>query len=384
MHSYPFLGENIQTELVVVGGGITGALVSHALVEKGYEVTLIDKRDIGQGSTSATTSMLQYEIDVPMYKLAGMIGEKEAVACYKAGVDSIRRLYALVQEQELDCGFEWKKSLYLAHNKSAADHLKKELRLREKYGFDVEWLDHQATRELYGAQSHGGILSGVGGSVDAYRFAQELIMKNVKRGMQVYDQTEAKSFDFDGKRVTITTDCGSKIACRKVILCTGFEATRQLKEKIAKLFYTYVTISEQDIELNEKLRQLLLWDTDDPYTYMRTTSDNRLLVGGADTSFRWPFFQQKYKEYKEKQLLKNLEHILPGIDFVPDYNWGGTFASTKDGLPYIGQSPEYDYALFVLGFGGNGITFSAQAMDIIIDLLEGKPNELARYYRFGR
>ena len=55
-----------KTEILVIGGGITGALISDALMDAGYEVTLIDRRDIGQGSTSATTSMLQYEIDEPL------------------------------------------------------------------------------------------------------------------------------------------------------------------------------------------------------------------------------------------------------------------------------------------------------------------------------
>jgi len=75
---------------------------------------------------------------------------------------------------------------------------------------------------------------------------------------------------------------------------------------------------------------------------------------------------------------------LPGINFIDDFNWGGTFGSTHDGLPYIGESPEYKNALFVLCFGGNGITFSVQAMHIIPDLLQQKENPLAYYYRFGR
>ena len=63
LYSYPSLQTNIDTEIVVIGGGITGALISHAHMKKGYNVVLLDKRDIGQGSSSATTSMLQYEID---------------------------------------------------------------------------------------------------------------------------------------------------------------------------------------------------------------------------------------------------------------------------------------------------------------------------------
>jgi glycine/D-amino acid oxidase-like deaminating enzyme len=81
---------------------------------------------------------------------------------------------------------------------------------------------------------------------------------------------------------------------------------------------------------------------------------------------------------------KKLSKIIPGIIFKEDFAWGGVFGSTKDGLPYIGKSPEYENALFVLGYGGNGIIFSVQAMNIIPDLLNGKKNHLSYLYRFGR
>ena len=74
LYSYPSLQKNINTQIAVVGAGITGALISHALLEEGYEVLLIDKRDIGQGSSSATTSMLQYEIDVPPCEIGQING----------------------------------------------------------------------------------------------------------------------------------------------------------------------------------------------------------------------------------------------------------------------------------------------------------------------
>ena len=108
LHTYPSLKENLQTEIVVVGGGITGALTSHALVEGGYKVILLDRRDIGHGSTAATSSMLQYEIDVPLYKLAEQIGEEPAATCYKAGIKAINELRQLVRDLNIDCGFEKK------------------------------------------------------------------------------------------------------------------------------------------------------------------------------------------------------------------------------------------------------------------------------------
>lgn len=384
LNSYPSLQQDSETELLVIGGGITGALISHALMEAGHEVLLIDKRDIAFGSSSATTSMLQYEVDVPLYELAEMIGEDGAVKCYRAGIEAIHQLRHLVKRTKIKCGFKMQKSLYVAHNGAAVAGLKKEFEIRNKHDLGVQWLDAKTLEKKYGIIAHGGILSEVAASVDAYQLAHALIQLNAKRGMKVYDQTDIDQIDTTGSTPKVVLKNGRIIKAQKIICCTGFESTELLKEKIADLFYTYATVSEQGIQLNKNVQNTLIWTTDDPYLYMRTTDDGRLLIGGEDSNFNFQFFQQKIKERKADKLKAKLSDLIPNVSFTEDFSWAGTFGSTKDGLPYIGESPEYKNTLFVLGFGGNGITFSIQGMDMIVDFLNGKEHELRTYYRFGR
>lgn len=384
LHSYPSLYENAETEILVLGGGITGALISHALMDAGYHVMLIDKRDIAMGSSSATTSMLQYEIDVPMYELSEMIGEAGAASCYKAGIEAIHKLRNLVKDTSIDCGFEMKESLFIAHSKKASGWLKEEFAIRDKYNLGVQWLDAQAVKQKYGLVSYGAILSEVAASVDAYKLAHGLIDLNAKRKMIVYDQTDIETIDTSGVRPRVILKSGYTVSAKKIICCTGFESTQLLKEKVADLFYTYATISEQNIELNKNIKNTLVWDTGDPYLYMRTTEDGRFLIGGEDSKFNFQLFQQRIKENKADKLKEKLEKLMPSVKFIEDFSWAGTFGSTKDGLPYIGKSDEYENTFFVLGFGGNGITFSVQGMEMILSFLEGKDHELTKYYRFGR
>ncbi len=384
LYSYPSLHSDTKTEILVIGGGITGALISHSLMEAGYKVMLIDRRDIAMGSSSATTCMLQYEIDVPMYQLSEMIGEEAAALCYKAGIDAILELKKLVKTNQIDCGFEMKESLYLAHSKEASIWLKKEFNIRQKHQLGVKWLSATAAKKEFGVKCHGAILSEVAASVDAYKLAHELIQLNVKRGMKVYDQTDIDKIDTSGPEPKVILKTGQTIEAKKIICCTGFESTKLLKEKVADLFYTYATVSEEGIQLNSSIKNTLIWDTGNPYIYMRTTDDGRLLVGGEDSSLNIPLFQQKLKERKADKLIKKVEKIIPGIEFIEDFSWAGTFGTTKDGLPYIGKSPEYENTFFVLGFGGNGITFSVQGMGMIVDMLKGKEHQLAKFYRFGR
>lgn len=385
LHSYPSLPDQHEAcEMVVVGGGITGALISHALMEKGYRVLLLDKRDIANGSTAATTSMLQYEIDVPLYQLIEMIGEEAAVQCYRCGIEAIRNLGILIQRHGFNCGFEQKQSLYIAHEQKHVSWLKTEFTKRNQYGLGVKWLNAAEIKKDYGIRCYGGILSEVAASVDAYRLAHELIAFNVSRGMKVYDQTVIKEVNRHEGQHQIVTDSGGMITCKKIVYCTGYEATEHLKEKTADVFYTYACVSEQGIEIPEKLHNTLVWDTGSPYLYMRTTNDRRLLVGGEDTISGHTFFQNRIKERKSVKLQKMLVKMMPDIHFVEDFSWAGSFGTTKDGLPYIGESPEHPDSIFVLGFGGNGITFSVQGMKLVTDLLEGKSNKLAHSYRFGR
>lgn len=384
--SYPSLyKEDESCEVLVVGGGITGALVSHALVEKGYRVILIDKRDIAMGSTAATTSLLQYEVDVPLYRLSEMIGEQQAVHCYRAGIEAIHQLHKLVKSIQLPCGFEMKQSLFVASEQKHLEWLKKEFEIRSKHQLGVRWIEKTELMQQYGIHAIGGICSEIAASVDAYQLTHQLIAYNVSRGMKVYDQTSITEFNLNSKKCSyLLTSTGCKVHYQRLVFCTGYEALHMLKEKIARLFYTYACVSEQHIPLPDALKNTLVWDTTSPYFYLRSTDDHRLVIGGEDTALNFPFFQQWIKERKALKLQKKVKQLIPGISFMEDFSWAGKFGSTKDGLPYIGKSPEFDKALFALGFGGNGITFSVQAMQIISDLLEGTENALARPYRFGR
>lgn len=102
--SYPSLKEDITCDIAVIGAGITGALISHSLNKAGFNTVVIDKRDVANGSTSATTSLLQYEIDTMLVDLVKLIGEEGAIACFRAGVHSLNTLEKLIKKEKLDGG----------------------------------------------------------------------------------------------------------------------------------------------------------------------------------------------------------------------------------------------------------------------------------------
>jgi glycine/D-amino acid oxidase-like deaminating enzyme len=117
---------------------------------------------------------------------------------------------------------------------------------------------------------------------------------------------------------------------------------------------------------------------------MRTTPDNRIIVGGRDEDFYSPEKRDELIAAKTKKLTHDFGKVFPHINFIPEFSWTGTFGSTKDGLPFIGPYKKLPNSYFALGFGGNGITFSLIAAEIIADMLTGRKTPVAKIFSFER
>ncbi|MEZ0128990.1 NAD(P)/FAD-dependent oxidoreductase [Flavobacterium sp. LBUM151] len=162
------------------------------------------------------------------------------------------------------------------------------------------------------------------------------------------------------------------------------ESTETLSEKVVDLKSTYVIASERISELPKVFKNAIFWDTSTPYIYFRATADNRIIMGGGDEEFKDAKKRDKLIPKKEQYLLKKFQRKFPKVKFKIDYSWAGTFGETKDGLPYFGKPNPDTNEHYVLGFGGNGITFSVIAMNSILDSINNKKNRDLDYYRFGR
>lgn len=385
IHTYPSLDKDLDTEILVVGGGITGSLMAYQCLQSGYKTVLVDRREIANGSTSATTSMLQYEIDTPLRDLTDMIGAEGALLSYRACYEAIDTLGKLSEKIESGAGFEKKESLYFSAYKKDRNPLKKEFLCREENGFPVRWLEEEECRERYGlSHAYGGILSRQGAGIDAFRFTHDLLAYCARRGLEVYDKTNLSSVSHTGTGIRAKTDEGAVIRAKYIIYCNGFEVVEIIKEPFVRLLSTFAVVSESRSSSYRKLDNTLFWNTASPYLYLRTTDDDRLLIGGLDEDFRDAARRDRLIGKKTLKLEREIARILPGYPFRTDFSWAGTFGETKDGLPYIGPHADFPNAYFVLGFGGNGITFSVAGMEMLAAFLAGEKHPLDRFFAFGR
>ncbi|MHC5538008.1 NAD(P)/FAD-dependent oxidoreductase [Singulisphaera rosea] len=182
--SYPALSREESCEVVIIGGGITDALIAYHLAEEGVDIVLLDKRDVGMGCTAASTSLLQYEIDTELADRVKRVGEADAVRAYWLGLEAITRVEELVGRLGDDCGFTRRASLYLASKSSHVSKLQSEHDCRRRFGFDVEYLAPDRIREEYGFSAPAAILSTGDAEIDAFRLTHALLRRCRSLGLQ--------------------------------------------------------------------------------------------------------------------------------------------------------------------------------------------------------
>jgi glycine/D-amino acid oxidase-like deaminating enzyme len=387
---YPSLAADLDCQVAVVGGGVTGALAAYRLVEAGFETVLLDKRDIGWGSTSASTALLQYELDTPLNELVKKIGVDDALAAYRAGRDGLSGFEQLVTELDDDCGFAWRPSLTLASRRRDVVSLEREFELRRRHGFDLEYWDRQKLADHFPCDRPAALFTPEAAEIDPYRLTHGLLRGASERGLRVFDRTEIvrwKEVRGAGRRsrMRLTSGEGHWITAETIVDARGYEAARSIgRAGKVRLRNTYAMISEPVPEARLWYERSLIWETSRPYLYLRTTPDHRVIVGGKDDRFASPARRDRSVESRSKSLMLQYNDLFPDAPIERAFCLAGTFAETGDGLPYIGTHPGTPGVLSAFCYGGNGTLFALIAAEIIREACLGGSHPAERLFRFDR
>jgi len=360
-------------------------LIADHLADRGFDVAVFEKRDIGWGSTAASTALIQYEIDTHLTDLAKRYGEDAAVLAYRACVTAITDLHALATGVG-NVDFSMQKSLYYASLPGDAESLRDEFELRREHGFDIDWLDMKSMKARYSLEAPCAILSHVAARLDPYRMAHRLLGRLAKRGGQVFDRTEVDSIAPSARGVELHTTAGARIKCHHLIMAAGYESQRWLRRRVAQNRSSYAFVTDPiDRTVLGFLRSTLAWESARPYLYLRTTRDGRLLVGGEDDRTDIPARRDRRVESKAIKLASKVQRLFPALPVTPAFSWAGTFAETRDGLPYFGPDARYGPRVhFAMAYGGNGITYSMIGAKLLGDRIERRKHPLGGLFSFDR
>ncbi|MDZ4753945.1 MAG: FAD-binding oxidoreductase [Phycisphaerae bacterium] len=385
----PPLARNDRCGVAVIGGGITGALLVDRLCDIGVDAMLLDSRDFGSGSSLASTGLLLPESDTHFFELEGTVGADGARRVYELGVDAIGQLEALADHFSgsgaSSCEFARRSSVYLASDERDVALLEREVSTRERLGLPAERLTSRELRDHgYSFEAPLALRSPVAGEINTYSLTLELLRRAGERGLRAHTaRVVSHAVNGDG-HVELQTDGGHVVRADSVVYASGYESHAMHDERLGSLASTWVFVSDPLESLAGWPDRAVIWESARPYVYLRTTLDNRVMMGGGDDPSATAHCDESLFRAKVMELTRRFAVMFPQIALQRVDAWAGVFGSSSDGLPYIGR-PDPGVPIYgAFAYGGNGITFSVIATDILAAALSGRRSADAHLFRFGR
>jgi glycine/D-amino acid oxidase-like deaminating enzyme len=382
---YPTLEEDIDCEVVVIGGGMSGALISHALMEQGLNTVVVEKREVGCGSTYTSTGLLQFQNEKSLTNCMNTFGKEKGVRLYKLCKQGVDELEKTMNSLVIDPHFRRRPSLYFASEQEDVAALKEEYEALNHHGFAVDYLNAEQLAAKYSFHKPGAIYSYEDAEVNPYRAVAALMQSSHHKGMRIYEHTEILRHTAEQDHIIFFTD-KHRIRAHKAIIATGYETQRFKHNVNAELSSTFVVVTQRvDAAFPGWHERSLVWETARPYLYLRTTEDNRIVVGGLDENTTNVTQRDRMLPQKVKQLLKETEQLFPKLGRLrAEYAWVATFGSTYDSFPIFGEQEGFPHCYFDLGYGGNGAVYSSIAAQILTDLIMKGHHPDAHLFRFNR
>jgi glycine/D-amino acid oxidase-like deaminating enzyme len=374
------LTRDVETDVLVIGAGITGSMVADALSASGLDVVIIDKRGLAKGSTAASSALVLYEIDTPLVQLAGKIGKRNAARAWRRSRLAVDALAARLDELHVP-GVMRRDALYLAGNVLDQAGLAREHDVRRAAGLASEFLDRAALRRRFGIARQAALLAYDNVALDPRRTTLALLQAAARR-TKIFAPVEIADLDARRSAVTATAANGRRIHCRHLVFATGYELPDHVPRRGHKIISTWViaTVAQPRRLWPE---QCMLWEASEPYLYIRTTPEGRVICGGDDEEFSDEAKRDALLRRKTRTLQRKLGRLFPRLDTTVEFAWTGSFSHSTTGLPKIGPVPGLPHCWAALGYGGNGITYARIAADIISGALTGRRDVDADLYDFS-
>ena len=352
--TFKSLKNDIKTDVLIIGGGITGILCAYMLQQAGVNYVLIEADRICGGVSENTTAKITSQHGFIYDKLIKQFGVEKAQMYLKANQQALKQYRKMCKT--IDCDFEVKDSFVYSTEQS--DKLEKELNALNKISANAEFVK--------------GIPLPVT-TVGAIKFKNQAqfnplkFIASVSSGLNIYEQT--KALQFDGKTVVTS---GGKIKASKIIVATQFPIFNKHGSYFLKMYQhrSYVLALSLDNTLDG-----MYVDQSKSGLSFRNFKNYLLLGGGSHRT------GEQGGSFLELQNFADINYPNAKIE----YRWATQDCMTLDGVPYIGQYSKRTPNLFVAtGFNKWGITSSMAAAQILCDEMLGKENEYAPVFSPSR
>jgi glycine/D-amino acid oxidase-like deaminating enzyme/nitrite reductase/ring-hydroxylating ferredoxin subunit len=371
---YPQLNENLNVDVCVVGAGIAGMMTAYSLAKAGQRVVVLDDGDIGSGETGRTTAHITAALDDRYYNIESMHGEEGARMAAESHTAAINRAEEICRLENIDCDFlRVDGYLFLAehHPEKLLEH---EAQAAQRAGLtDVAiveraplpfWDTEVSLKFPRQAQFH------------PIKFLAGLAKCIERDGGRIFTGTHVDEVK-DGPQPSVTTSNKKTVTARAIVVCTNASISDYVvthaKQEPYRTFVVGVKIPKGSVPA------ILLWDTPDPYHYIRIQPNGDhdvLIVGGED-------HRTGAKDDGDERLDALVEWTKERFPMAGEvaYRWSGQVMEPVDYMSFTGKTPGGDNVYMHSGDSGNGITHGIMAGILLTDLVLGRPNPWAELYK---
>jgi glycine/D-amino acid oxidase-like deaminating enzyme/nitrite reductase/ring-hydroxylating ferredoxin subunit len=376
---FPPLAGDAQAQVCVIGAGIAGLTSAYLLAREGKDVLLIDALGIGAGETGRTTAHFfpPDEWYTGLEEYYGADGARLVAHSFSAATDLVE---SIVAQERIDCNFQRLDGYLYALPGNGFKDMAKEHEAATRAGVATELLARVPGLPFdtgpcvrYPRQAQFHPLKYLAGLAQAFL----RMGGRIHCGMLAVDVK-----DRDGYRL-VETEAGV-IRADSVVVATNTPFNHKVVMHTKQAGYrTYVVALRVP---RNALPRMLLWDTGDPYYYVRLADDDQmpgselLVVGGADHKVG----QDEHPEHRYAEIERWVRERFPMAHEVA-YRWSGEVMEPSDGLAYLGRDPAgSDHVYFITGDSGNGMTHCTAGAMLVTDLIMGRDNPWRSLYDPGR
>jgi glycine/D-amino acid oxidase-like deaminating enzyme/nitrite reductase/ring-hydroxylating ferredoxin subunit len=370
--SYPALESDINVDVAIVGGGITGITSAYLLAKEGKNVAVLESHELAGGTTGDSTGNLYAMVDKRLHHIQSKWDDKTARTVADSRVDAINLVADLVHKYQIPCDFRRVPWYLFSETNKKDETIEKEISTAKAYGLQVEEL-HELPIPV---QVSSAIKVEGQAQFNPAAFVRGLAEKIDAGNCSIYENTSVSQIK-KGEKLVLSTSKGT-VTANKVILATH---SPKGIYPVQTAIYPY-----REYAIAVKLRsgdypEGIYWDTEATFhssmrSFRNHTGNYMLVLGGHHKVGQ----EEHYQQFFEK--LENQARKLFDVKEI-EYKWSAQHYKPADGLPYIGESSD-DGIYFATGFSTDGLTYGVLAAMIFKDLLTGRKNNWADLYKAKR
>ncbi len=386
--AHPRLRGELDTDVVVVGGGLTGCACAASFAAAGINVIVLEADRLGAASTAASTGLVREDFDASFADTASAHGLRAARTLWQGMRRASLDLAAAIKRANIRCDLVPEDLLHVApRDGDAVRRLRREYDARRAAGFDHTWMTATAlAREA--ALEGGGAIRTRGFAIDPLRACLGFAESAAGRGATFFERTPVRRIRAGRKSVVVTAATGT-VRAEAVIVATGapLPDLRALRRHLHHQ-QSYAVVTEPlPAAVRRELgrRAAALRDSSSPPHFLRWLKDDRALFAGADSAPVAARAHDKTLVQRSGQLMYELSTIYPAISgAMPEWSWDLTHDTTVDGLPYVGHHRNFPRHLFALGHGRHGAAVSWLAARLLLRQFQGVPDKGDELFGFSR